>query len=192
MSMLRSVMNLCTQSASRKMKVRKAFQCDFINMSIYRQWLKLKSLLSSAGWCVFHLLWFIYNDSSSQSPQWAGRNLQAFGKLLIWSVVQGQKCKNSNFKNTSFHLFSSRQLSSVSKRVSAVDEDDPMDDDFDVTRTQQGDDFDLFEDGEEPHSSTNGVHTQKGANADTACGPGRNSFWWCVWCFWARFVLQWS
>ncbi|KAM7413396.1 hypothetical protein PAMA_020672 [Pampus argenteus] len=66
-------------------------------------------------------------------------------------------------------------LSSVSKRASGVDEDDHTDDDFDVTRTQQGDDIDLFDDGEEPHSSTNGNHRQKGDNADAPCGPGAKS-----------------
>uniref|UniRef100_A0A672Y667 non-specific serine/threonine protein kinase n=1 Tax=Sphaeramia orbicularis TaxID=375764 RepID=A0A672Y667_9TELE len=45
------------------------------------------------------------------------------------------------------------QLSSVSKRVSVVDEDEHMDDDWDVTKTQQGGGIDLFDDGEEPHSS---------------------------------------
>ncbi|GAA6218256.1 serine-protein kinase ATM [Lates japonicus] len=67
-------------------------------------------------------------------------------------------------------------LSSVSKRVIVVDEDDHVDDDWDVTRTQQGDDIDLFEDGEESHSSsTNGTHRQKGDNTDTSCGPGAKS-----------------
>ncbi|KAF1393857.1 hypothetical protein PFLUV_G00020400 [Perca fluviatilis] len=66
-------------------------------------------------------------------------------------------------------------LSSVSKRVSVVDEDDHMDDDWDVTRTQQGDDIDLFDEGEESHSSTNGTHRQKGDNSDTSCGPGARS-----------------
>ncbi|XP_022624615.1 serine-protein kinase ATM [Seriola dumerili] len=66
-------------------------------------------------------------------------------------------------------------LSSVSKRVSLVDEDDHADDDRDVTRTQQGDDIDLFEDGEEAHSSTNETHRQKGDNTDASCGPGAKS-----------------
>ncbi|XP_059186754.1 serine-protein kinase ATM [Centropristis striata] len=67
-------------------------------------------------------------------------------------------------------------LSSVSKRVSVVDDDDHMDDDWgDVTRTQQGEDMDLFDDGEEPHSSTNGTRRQKGENGDAACGPGAKS-----------------
>lgn len=68
----------------------------------------------------------------------------------------------------------SLQLSSVSKRAAVVDEDDHMDDDWDVTRTQQGDDIDLFDDGEESHSNTNGNHRQKGDNSDTSCGPGKN------------------
>ncbi|KAG7226115.1 hypothetical protein INR49_018726 [Caranx melampygus] len=65
-------------------------------------------------------------------------------------------------------------LSSVSKRVSAVDEDDHLDDDRDMTRTQQGDNIDLFEDDEEAHSSTNGTHRQKG-DTETSCGPGAKS-----------------
>ncbi|XP_067450490.1 serine-protein kinase ATM isoform X1 [Thunnus thynnus] len=66
-------------------------------------------------------------------------------------------------------------ISSVSKRVSVVDEDDHTDDDWDMTRTQQGDDIDLFDDDEESHSSTNGNHRQKGDNTDTSCGPGAKS-----------------
>ncbi|XP_039987125.1 serine-protein kinase ATM [Xiphias gladius] len=66
-------------------------------------------------------------------------------------------------------------LSSVSKKVGVVDEDEHVDDDWDVTRTQEEDDIDLFEDGEESHSSTNGTHGQKGENTDAACGPGAKS-----------------
>ncbi|KAF0030872.1 hypothetical protein F2P81_017603 [Scophthalmus maximus] len=67
-------------------------------------------------------------------------------------------------------------LSSVSKRASVVDEDDHVDDDCDVTRTQPGDDFDLFEDGEESHSSSSsGAHRPKGENTDASCGPGAKS-----------------
>ncbi|KAM7399540.1 hypothetical protein PAMP_018806 [Pampus punctatissimus] len=66
-------------------------------------------------------------------------------------------------------------LSIVSKRACVMDEDDHTDDDCDVTRTQQGDDIDLFDDGEEPHSSTNGNHRQKGDNTDALCGPGAKS-----------------
>lgn len=53
-----------------------------------------------------------------------------------------------------------------------MDEDDPMDDEWEMTRTQQGHDVDLFDDGEEPQSSTNGNHRPKGDNTDTSCGPG--------------------
>ncbi|XP_078023307.1 serine-protein kinase ATM isoform X1 [Epinephelus lanceolatus] len=66
-------------------------------------------------------------------------------------------------------------LSSASKRAGVVDEDDHMDDDWDMTRTQQGDNVDLFEDGEESHSSGNGTQRQKGDNSDTSCGPGAKS-----------------
>nr|XP_020455917.1 serine-protein kinase ATM [Monopterus albus] len=66
-------------------------------------------------------------------------------------------------------------LSSVSKRVSVVDDGDPIDVDGEITRTQQGDDIDLFEDGEESHSSNNGTHRQKGENTDTSYGPGATS-----------------
>lgn len=63
-------------------------------------------------------------------------------------------------------------LSNVSKRVSVVEEDDPMDDEFNMTRTQQhGDDADLFEDEETPHTSSNGSHGPKG-DADNSTGPG--------------------
>lgn len=53
-----------------------------------------------------------------------------------------------------------------------MDEDDHMDDDLDVTRTQQGDDIDLFDEGNESHSSTDGSHRQKGDSSDASCGPG--------------------
>ncbi|XP_028274525.1 serine-protein kinase ATM isoform X2 [Parambassis ranga] len=66
-------------------------------------------------------------------------------------------------------------LSSVSKRVNTVDEDEHMDDEWEVTKTQQGDDVDLFDDEEEPHSSTNGTHRQNRANTDTSSGPGAKS-----------------
>ncbi|XP_054470748.1 LOW QUALITY PROTEIN: serine-protein kinase ATM [Anoplopoma fimbria] len=67
-------------------------------------------------------------------------------------------------------------LSSVSKRVSVADEDDHMEDDCDVTRTQQGDVIDLFDEGEESHSSSNGgSHRQKGDNSEASCGPGAKS-----------------
>ncbi|KAI3354414.1 hypothetical protein L3Q82_018938 [Scortum barcoo] len=66
-------------------------------------------------------------------------------------------------------------LSNVSKRVSVVDEDNHMDDDWDVTRTQHRDDIDLFDDGEESHSSANGTHRQTADNNDSSCGPGAKS-----------------
>ncbi|TDH15077.1 hypothetical protein EPR50_G00027380 [Perca flavescens] len=116
MSTLRSVMKLCTQSASRKNKDN----VHPISSSLFIMILPASLLSELAEIC----------------------------KLL---------------------------LSSVSKRVSVVDEDDHMDDDWDVTRTQQGDDIDLFDEGEESHSSTNGTHRQKGDNSDTSCGPGARS-----------------
>nr|XP_040032849.1 serine-protein kinase ATM [Gasterosteus aculeatus aculeatus] len=64
-------------------------------------------------------------------------------------------------------------LSDVSKRVSFVDEDDHMDDDLDVTRTQQGDDIDLFDEGET--SNGDGSHRAKGDNSEASCGPGAKS-----------------
>ncbi|XP_031608533.1 serine-protein kinase ATM isoform X2 [Oreochromis aureus] len=66
-------------------------------------------------------------------------------------------------------------ISSAPRRVTAVDEDDPMDDEWEMTRTQQGHDVDLFDDGEEPQSSTNGNHRPKGDNTDTSCSPGAKS-----------------
>lgn len=54
-----------------------------------------------------------------------------------------------------------------------MDEDDHMEDDWDVTRTQQGDDINLFDDDDESHSSANGSHRQKGDNSDTTSGPGK-------------------
>ncbi|KAE8295481.1 Serine-protein kinase ATM [Larimichthys crocea] len=116
MNTLRSVMKLCTQSASRKNKD------------------KVSSISSSL---------FIMILPASLASE-----LAEICKLL---------------------------LSSDSKKVIAVDEDDHMDDDWDVTRNQQGDDIDLFDDGEGSHSSTNGSHRQKGDNSDSSCGPGAKS-----------------
>lgn len=62
-------------------------------------------------------------------------------------------------------------LSSVSKRVSVVEEDDHMDEDWNMTKTQHDEDIDLFDDGDKPHTSTDGTHGPKG-DADTSCGPG--------------------
>ncbi|XP_068173804.1 serine-protein kinase ATM isoform X3 [Antennarius striatus] len=67
-------------------------------------------------------------------------------------------------------------LSNVSKRVCAVDEDDHMDEAWDMSKAQQGDDIDLFDEGHESHSSSsNGSHRQKGDNTDASCGPGAKS-----------------
>lgn len=65
------------------------------------------------------------------------------------------------------------QSSSVSKRVTVVDEDDHMDDDLDVTRAQQGDGSDLFDEDIESSSSSNGHHRMQGDNSDASCGPGK-------------------
>lgn len=54
-----------------------------------------------------------------------------------------------------------------------MDDHDHMDDDCDMTRTQQGDDIDLFDEGKESHSSANGSHRQKRDNSDTTSGPGK-------------------
>ncbi|KAM9358741.1 serine-protein kinase ATM [Symphorus nematophorus] len=117
MSMLRSVMKLCTQSASRKNRDK----VSSISSSLFMMILPASLLSELAEIC----------------------------KLL---------------------------LSNISKTVTAVvDEDDHMDDDWDVTRTQQGDDLDLFDDGEESHSGSNGHNRQKGDNSDASCGPGAKS-----------------
>lgn len=59
--------------------------------------------------------------------------------------------------------------------LSGVDEDDHVDDEWDVSRTQQGDRFDLFEEeGDGSHSSSNGSHRQNGESGDAHCGPGQN------------------
>lgn len=52
-----------------------------------------------------------------------------------------------------------------------MDEDDHMEEDWDVTRTQQGDDIDLFEEGDESTSS-NGTHRPQGDGSEGSCGPG--------------------
>ncbi|XP_054884551.1 serine-protein kinase ATM isoform X2 [Poeciliopsis prolifica] len=66
-------------------------------------------------------------------------------------------------------------LNNVSKRVSLTDDDEQGDDEWEMTKhPQAGDGIDLFEDGEEAHSSSNGSHRQKEDNADP-CGPGAKS-----------------
>ncbi|XP_074534953.1 serine-protein kinase ATM [Halichoeres trimaculatus] len=112
--------------------------------------------------------------------------LQSVMKLCIQSACR----KNKNFSSVSSRLFimvlpasllselaeiSKMLLSSASKRVSVVEEDDCLDADWDVTRTQQGDNNDLFEDNEEPQSSSNGTQRQTGDNCDNPCGPGAKS-----------------
>uniref|UniRef100_A0A1A7X0C2 non-specific serine/threonine protein kinase n=1 Tax=Iconisemion striatum TaxID=60296 RepID=A0A1A7X0C2_9TELE len=67
-------------------------------------------------------------------------------------------------------------LSSVPRKVSSVDDDEHMDDDWETSRTEpSGTDFDLFDDGEESHSSTNETHRPQGDGVDTSCGPGAKS-----------------
>ncbi|CAN9511502.1 unnamed protein product [Ophioblennius macclurei] len=66
-------------------------------------------------------------------------------------------------------------LNSVSKRLSSADEDDHADDDWETTRTQQEDEFDLFDVDEELGSSSNGTQKQKGDASDNSCGPGAKS-----------------
>ncbi|CAG6005665.1 unnamed protein product [Menidia menidia] len=67
-------------------------------------------------------------------------------------------------------------LINVSKRVNPVVEDEQLDDDWEVTRTQPaGNNIDLFEEDEAPHSSTNGTHRQQGDNAEASSGPGAKS-----------------
>ncbi|XP_030599575.1 serine-protein kinase ATM-like [Archocentrus centrarchus] len=116
MSTLRSVMKLCTQSASRKTKDN---VCP-----------------ASSGLFIMIL------------PASLLSELAEICKLLISSAV---------------------------RRVSAVDEDNHMEDEWEMTRAPQGHDVDLFDDGEEPQSSTSGNHRPKGDNTDASCGPGAKS-----------------
>ncbi|XP_076591459.1 serine-protein kinase ATM isoform X1 [Chaetodon auriga] len=109
MSTLRSVMKLCTQSASSKNKDK----VSAISSSLFIMLLPASLLSDLAEIC----------------------------KLL---------------------------LSSVSKRVCVVDEDDHMDDKWE-------DNNNLFDEGDESHSSTNGPHRQKGDSSDASCGPGAKS-----------------
>ncbi|MED6266273.1 hypothetical protein CHARACLAT_000394 [Characodon lateralis] len=67
-------------------------------------------------------------------------------------------------------------LNNVPKRISVTVDDEQMDDECETTKNPQAsNDIDLFEDGEEAHSSTNGSHRQKEDNADAFCGPGAKS-----------------
>ncbi|XP_068601356.1 serine-protein kinase ATM [Brachionichthys hirsutus] len=66
-------------------------------------------------------------------------------------------------------------LSNVSNRVCAADEDDHMDETWDVSKIQPGDDADLFDEGNESHSSGSGSHRQKGDASDASRGPGAKS-----------------
>ncbi|MEQ2163966.1 hypothetical protein GOODEAATRI_001659, partial [Goodea atripinnis] len=69
-------------------------------------------------------------------------------------------------------MFVFPQLNNVPKRISVAVDDEQMDDECETTKNPQAsNDIDLFEDGEEAHSSTNGSHRQKEDNADASCGP---------------------
>ncbi|KAM6933084.1 serine-protein kinase ATM [Xenentodon cancila] len=116
-SALRSVMELCTQSASRK---------------------------ATRGFCAISSRLFI-----STLPASLLSELAEICKLL---------------------------LSSVSKKASVVDDNEHVDDDWEVSRAQQaGDNIDLFEDGDESHSGTSGASKQKGDNNDACCSSGAKS-----------------
>lgn len=59
--------------------------------------------------------------------------------------------------------------------LSSADEDDHVDDERDISKTQQGDGFDLFEEeGDGSHSSASGSHQHNGDSGDTHCGPGQD------------------
>ncbi|MEQ2193416.1 hypothetical protein XENOCAPTIV_024621, partial [Xenoophorus captivus] len=76
-------------------------------------------------------------------------------------------------------------LNNVPKRISVAVDDEQMDDECETTKNPQAsNDIDLFEDGEEAHSSTNGSHRQKEDNADASCGPGPGDLCCCA----AQFV----
>lgn len=50
-----------------------------------------------------------------------------------------------------------------------------MDDERDVSRTQQGDGFDMFEEeGDGSHRGASGSHRQNSDSGDAHCGPGQN------------------
>ncbi|XP_061575088.1 serine-protein kinase ATM [Cololabis saira] len=67
-------------------------------------------------------------------------------------------------------------LSSVSKKASVTDDNEHVDDDWETSRVQQpGDDFDLFDDGDESHSGTNGTNKQKGESNDASSSSGAKS-----------------
>ncbi|XP_019720538.1 serine-protein kinase ATM [Hippocampus comes] len=63
-------------------------------------------------------------------------------------------------------------LSSVSPRASVVDKDEPTDNDWEMTRTQHGDDHPLFDD-EEFHSGTQ--RARGGDSNEMSSGPGAKS-----------------
>ncbi|XP_054649530.1 serine-protein kinase ATM isoform X1 [Dunckerocampus dactyliophorus] len=64
-------------------------------------------------------------------------------------------------------------LSSASRKASVVDEDESTDDDWEMTRTQQGDDIPLFESDEESHGGTQ--RPRGGDNNEAPCAPGAKS-----------------
>ncbi|XP_056139019.1 serine-protein kinase ATM [Lampris incognitus] len=66
-------------------------------------------------------------------------------------------------------------LNNASRRISAVVEDEDMDDECVVPRAPQGENLEFFDDGEVPHSSTNTSHRQNGYNTDGSSGPGATS-----------------
>lgn len=70
---------------------------------------------------------------------------------------------------------SSLQSSSVSGRLHVTDDNDPMEEDWDLSRTQRSEEVDLFDEGTAVHSGSSGSGGSAGQKADSSdgtCGPG--------------------
>nr|XP_046246217.1 serine-protein kinase ATM isoform X2 [Scatophagus argus] len=130
---------------------------------------------------------FVFSLKVKMSEEVTMSTLRSVVKLCTQSASRGNEDKVSPISSSLFIMILPASLlsdlaeicklllSNVSKRVGVVDEDDHMDHDWDVTRTQQGDNIDLFDEDNETHSSNSGSLRQKGDNSDTSCGPGAKS-----------------
>lgn len=61
------------------------------------------------------------------------------------------------------------QSSSLAGRVNVVDDNDRLEDDWDLSRTPRSEEVDLFDEGTSVHSGASG---QKSDSSDAICGPG--------------------
>lgn len=93
--------------------------------------------------------------------------LAEISKLLVSRLRIGKPILGKG--SESLFTLVSLQSCSLSGRVNVTDDIDPMEEDWDVTRTPRSEEVDLFDEGT---SVPNGSSGQKTDNSDTTCAPG--------------------